>query len=125
MCTNAAVLYAAGVHFSLRGTEIANNSFVDIDSIGSDDTGALLCHTDNPNCCNSTESLNDSVIANWYFDNGTAYEQITATDKSDTYFVSNRGEHVIKLLANHNPKNTVSVTGDFSYEEVGEICYSH
>ena len=50
---------------SLNGTVIANNSYVDIDSIGSHESEALICHTD---CCMSTNEITEG---NWYYPNGT------------------------------------------------------
>ena len=108
MCTND-----AGVYLSLGGTKIANNSFVDIDSIGSNDTSALLCHTNKLDCCNYM-SLNETEQGNWYFDNGTAHEEITATNTSNMLFVSNRGQGVIRLLLNHLvDNNTETMIGHF------------
>ena len=96
MCT-------AGVYLSLGGTVIANNSFVDIDSIGSNDTSALLCHTNETHCCSSTDT-------NWYYENGTAVRNIgdiPDNDSSDVVFVSSRGQSVINLLlSQHADKNT-------------------
>jgi hypothetical protein len=65
--------YAADVHLSLGGTRVANNSHIDIDSIGTSgsDTDALLCHTGslegdwydhNETVVADTARLNDTVI---------------------------------------------------------------
>ena len=107
MCTND-----AGVYLTLRGTVLANNSFVDINSIGSNNSSALLCHTNETDCCRSTDTMlpNPSIVANWYYDNGTAVRNIgdiPDNDSSDVVFVSSRGQSVINLLlSQHADKNT-------------------
>ena len=49
----------AGVQLSLRERSVTNNSFVDIDEIGYDNTGALLCVVGNA-------SNSSSAQVNWY-----------------------------------------------------------
>ena len=94
-----------GVHLSHRGVAIANNSYVDIDSIGSDDDGALLCHTDKTDCCNSTIAPNGTteMSGHWYNPYGVAIEsqddneEATMGDMSATSFAVSRGQNVIRL----------------------------
>ena len=49
---------------------IANNSYVGLDSIGNDDASALLCHTDNTDCC----TPNGHALGNWYSASGHSLE---------------------------------------------------
>ena len=51
---------------SLNGIIISNNSYVGVSSIGKDDN-ALLCHTDNHNCCQTSFQAGE-----WYFPNESA-----------------------------------------------------
>lgn len=84
---------------------IANNSYVGMDSIGSDDHSALLCHTDNiVNCCNSKDSVNETALGNWYFANGESLENEDDNMASGHGMLSprslivTRGQGVVRLL---------------------------
>ena len=102
----------AGVYLSLRGVAIANNSYVNIDSIGSDDASALLCHTDKTDCCNATLSPNGTTEGNWYYTNGDAVgthdenegSALTMDDMSATSFTVNRGPSEVRLLLANSPQ---------------------
>ena len=88
------MIKCAGVYLSLNGTVIANNSYVDIDSIGSDDNGALICHTD----CRILP--NETAEGNWYYPNGTVVEMADnrMADNISVSFISSRGQREIRLL---------------------------
>ena len=90
-------MYTAGIHLSLRGTTVTNNSYVDIDSIGTsdNDADALLCDT-------------DSEDGDWYYHNDTVVKDVSAANNTSA-FVSNRNEMVIKLFRT----NTSTVGGQF------------
>ena len=95
-----------GVYLSLNGDRIDNNSYVDIDSIGSNETGALLCHTNRTGCCSGSISPNEPVEgSNWYYPNDTVVRMAMA-DNSTTdnvctaAFNSNRGQDEILLFQN-------------------------
>ena len=80
---------------SLNSETVPNNSFIDIDNIGSNDKSALFCHI------NSTESCNGRITGNWFDHNGTpvtTFENIAAASNSnETFFVTNRNQSVIQL----------------------------
>ena len=89
-------VYTAGVYLSLRGTIIANNSHVDIDNIGttSNDTDALLCHT-------------DGVDGDWYHNN----TNITSSVNNMSAFISNKNQTVVKLF--RKTSDTTTIGGQF------------
>lgn len=85
---------------------IANNSYVDMDSIGSDDDSALHCHTNNISCCND-HKVSGTVIGNWYSANGEALDNImtmmASGDGREVYLSQSslsvsRGQGVVCLL---------------------------
>ena len=96
---------------SLNSESIANNSFIDIDSIGSNDTSALLCHI------NSTGSCNGTITGNWFYHNGTpvtTFEDIAAASNSnETFFVTNRNQSVIQLHQFQPASDSSSEIGHF------------
>ena len=89
---------------SLNGECIDNNSYVDIDRIGTDETGALLCHT-NRTDCGSSSTWFESVEGDWYYPNG-AVVRMAMTDNNTTGnvstapFISNRTQGGILLFQN-------------------------
>ena len=61
----------ADVRFSFRGTIYQNNSIVTLEDIDEDDD-ALLCITDQRNCCRPPYTGEmGTVFGGWYFPNGT------------------------------------------------------
>jgi hypothetical protein len=97
-----------GIGLMLKGTRIANNSYVDVDDIGEGDDNALLCTTSNTNCCNQTNRRGD-----WYFLGSTDMEvgtlgNLQASDK----FYRNRGSGVVRL----NRRGRTSKRGRFRCE---------
>ena len=127
-------MICAGVYLSLNGTNITNNSYVDIDSIGSDDNGALICHTD---CCMSP---NVTAEGNWYYPNGTVVR--TAKDYMDdnasaAFFVSNRSQreiHLLRTMNNHSAIDSerlghfycvITDTNDTNHTLFINICELH
>ena len=102
------LLIGSHVSLSLRGVIIYNNSYLNFGDIGGIiDDEALQCHTDNVNCCNNeliTE--NGSVLAEWYYPNGSKVLSVDHTDNStnDSYvsgdgIFTSRSQSVIRLLA--------------------------
>ena len=99
MCTKSYYHYhvcVADVHLSLGGIRIANNSYVDIDSIGTSgsDTDALLCHTDN------------YTDGNWYYDNNTIVLN-TSIANSTRAFVSDKNLTVVKLFRTNTSESII------------------
>ena len=89
----------AGVWFSLRGTTYQNNSLVTVDDIGQDND-SLLCITDQPSCCqpSDTENVTWPAIGNWYFPNGT-----TVPDSGTQWdFHGTRGHMMIRMQRRGN-----------------------
>ena len=76
---------------SLNGINMFNNSHVDVSNIGEDDN-ALLCHTDNPSCCQTPFQAGE-----WYFPNGSAVKILGWNQNyiGDNYFYRNRGERKV------------------------------
>ena len=103
---------------SLNENSIANDSYVDVDSIGSDETGALHCHINRTDCC-SGSVLNEFVEGDWYYPNGTVIGMAMA-DKNNVNtasFISNRTQDELLLFQN---------TGSYSATERGRFyCVIH
>ena len=80
------LLVGSHVSLSLRGVTIYNNTYLSLGDIGGfigDE--ALQCHTDNINCCDSTSRLNEntSVLAEWYYPNGSKVASVDGIDNSN------------------------------------------
>ena len=73
----------------LNGLAIANNSYVDVDAIGENET-ALLCHTDKPDCCGKPNKAGE-----WYFPNETRVR--IKGQSQDNEFYRDRGPQVVRL----------------------------
>ena len=97
---------------SLRGVTIHNNSRVEVKDIGRDtDQEALLCHTDNTNCCGTEQTMGGRVKGEWYYPNGRRilsineipdnYSQYESNLSSN--FLTNRFQSVIRLYHGGNP----------------------
>ena len=57
------------VSFGLTGPALANNSYVDLSTVGSaDDSNSVVCHTDLDTCCGSPQGPHRG---NWSFPDGT------------------------------------------------------
>ena len=95
--------FITGVGLRLHGMPLVNNSYVDRDSIDSDNDSALLCHTDNTDCCNRKHS--QTVTGNWYSVTGDALDiNMVASGHGMGEFPSqsslsvSRGPGVVRLL---------------------------
>ena len=78
------LLIGSRVSLSLRGITIYNNTYLSLSDIGGfvgDE--ALQCHTDNINCCDSGHNENESVLAEWYYTNGSKVASIDGFDNSN------------------------------------------
>lgn len=101
------MLIGSRVGLSLRGVTIYNNSYLNLGDIGGFiDDEALQCHTDNVNCCDNRLAENGSVLAEWYYPNGSKVSSVHRTDNSnnDSYLSSNgfftsRSQSMIGLFA--------------------------
>lgn len=94
---------------SLNNESIANNSFIDIDSIGSNDTSALLCHINSTENCSST-----SLNGDWFYHNGTLVQDATtSTYCNSSFFASSGGQSVIRLHYSPSVDNDSTETGHF------------
>ena len=85
---------AADVRFSLKSTIYQNNSVVTLEDIGEGDD-ALLCITDQRNCCRypHTGEMGPLVSGNWFFPDGTRVP--SSNSQWDIY--RNRGQSVVRL----------------------------
>ena len=98
---------------SLKGVIFYNNSHIDIKNIGRDtDQEALLCHTDNTNCCGTEQTTDGKVKGEWYYPNGSRV--LSINDIHDNYrqyedsniasiFLTNRSQSVVRLYHGGNP----------------------
>ena len=90
---------AADVRFSLNGTTYQNNSVVTLEDIGENDD-ALLCITDQRNCCQPPHTGEvGSAIGNWFFPNGTRVpsESLVPSVGKQWDFYRTRGWSVVRL----------------------------
>ena len=55
-------------YVSFMGTTLANNSYVDLNLVGTGGLDSVHCHTDLLTCCNRTQGVDRG---DWYFPNGT------------------------------------------------------
>ena len=55
-------------YLHLRGQNLPNHSYVDLNEVGNVSSSSLQCRTDLRNCCSSAEG---SFRGDWYFPNGT------------------------------------------------------
>ena len=79
---------AADVWFSLNGTTYQNNSVITLEDIGEGDD-ALLCITDQRNCCRNADT--GVVFGNWFFPNGARVPSETVN------IYRTRGQGVVRL----------------------------
>ena len=87
------------VSLTLDGSNIANDSYVSIDSVG-EGSEALLCHTDKRFCC----ARKGHQAGEWYFPNASIVEiQGTANLTSRSYLYRNRGNQIVRLNRAMNP----------------------
>lgn len=87
------------VTFALNGALYGNNSIVTITDIGEDVHSALLCVTNNINCCESDDS---SGV--WSLPNGTS------ANINGLSFYQNEGSSVLRLFRR---SNSISPSGIF------------
>ena len=84
---------AADIWFSLNGTTYQNNSVITLEDIG-ERGDALLCITDQPNCCRPHYTgENGQVIGNWFFPNGTR----VPSKSTEWNLYRDRGLSVVRL----------------------------
>ena len=79
----------AGIGLSLNGICIANYGYVDVNDIGEGDDNALLCYTDNTDCCRSY------LAGEWYYPSGMKVETDGRSEGAEFY--RNRGTRVVRL----------------------------
>ena len=53
-------------HLTFMGNNIPNHSYVDLSTVGNDNTNAVQCHTDLLTCCSSNQGPD---LGDWYFPN--------------------------------------------------------
>ena len=97
------------ITFQLSGVFYANNSNVAIGDIGEGDN-ALLCQTNNTQCCRGSDNPNGGPLGEWYFPDGTPVPD--GTDASRDIFRS-RASSVVRL---NRRNNATSPTGVYRCE---------
>lgn len=108
------ILYFSGVYLALRNQFIANNSQVNIVSIGlsSDNpNGALQCITDRTDSCCSDGYY--SQFGEWYLPDGTLVQ------RGNSAFFRNGGDNGEVFL--NRPSSTTSPTGQFCCKIVDAV----
>jgi hypothetical protein len=101
MMINAFITVGTALHFALGGTAYLNNSVVLVGDIGEGDD-ALLCFTDNQDCCTNRRG-------EFYFPDGSR----VPTSLAGQDFYRNRGSQFIRL----NRRNgAVSPVGTYRCE---------
>ena len=91
-----ASLLLGDVWFSLNGTIYQNNSIVTLEDIGEGDV-ALLCKTDQRNCCTPAHIGMPDVYGNWLFPNETRVPSETTGNGTQWDFYRTRGQSVVRL----------------------------
>lgn len=74
---------------NLDGQDIPSHSYVAIDAIGPTVETALLCETDNVDCCT------ENVTGGWYYPNGSAVE---STPSNVHAFYTSVGNQLVYLI---------------------------
>ena len=95
------MLILDGVALSLHGVIIDDDSYVNVNDIGDDDSTALLCHTNKTDCCGQPPYR----AGDWYYPNGTQVGPVgynIATGHT-SYFFRNRGAQVVRLKRARHP----------------------
>ena len=94
-------IFAEKVRLSLRGADIANNGYVDVDDIGEGDD-ALLCHTNKAGCCGNPEFEREGE---WYFP-GNEDMRVGTLGKPprNNLFYRDRGTLVVRLNRRGSPQ---------------------
>ena len=91
---------------------------MDVDDIGNSDATALLCHTNDTNCCGHGDP--GPNVGVWLFPNGTAPPTVSALS-SGTGFSRDRGTMVVRLRRQNNPPER----GRFSCDLLGSTVYAN
>ena len=114
---NMTTSICAGLFSSIQGTAIDNDSFVDVDDIGSGDGFRLLCLTNATNCCGRDQG---TVSGAWFFPDGTILPTASSiTHGSGTGFGRDRGLSVARLSRFNDP----SERGRFRCDLLGDTIY--
>ena len=95
------------VAVTLRGVHHANNSEVLLTKIARGDK-ALLCQTENTQCCTGRDNPIGASLGEWYFPNGSA---LSSNSSSSIY--TRRAPSVVRL---NRWKNAQSPTGVYRCE---------
>ena len=104
---------------SLRGVTIFNNSYVEVKDIGRDtDQEALLCHTDNTNCCGAEQTMGGRVKGEWYYPNGSRVLSINDIYDNYSQFESNLSSNFLT----HRSRSVVRLYRDGNPSEGGQFC---
>jgi hypothetical protein len=98
-----------GVGLILKGTRITNNSYVDVDDIG-ENGDALLCTTNNTNCCNKP-------MGEWYFPGSNNMTVgIKGNPPNNNEFYRNRGSGPGVVRLHRRRSSSKSKRGRFRCE---------
>ena len=93
-----------------------NDSFVDVDEIGSGDGFRLLCLTNATDCCSRDQT--GYPMGAWFFPDGTALPTHGSLGYT-TGFARDRGQSANRLIRINNP----SERGRFRCDLLGDTIY--
>ena len=94
------------VYLSFNGTVIPNNSYIEVDMMGSQDNNSLICCTNNEYCCHGNYTIDNNPLGAWKYPNGSsvAYFNITlGTQHAKSRFGRNRNQGTIRLMRIKEP----------------------
>ena len=100
--------FRKAVQFQLGGQTYSSNSEVMLTDIGEGDD-ALLCLTDNTECCRGSDNPNGGRLGEWYFPDGT----LVQADSEGGNLYRNRDKSIVRL---NRRNNTQSPTGVYRCE---------
>ena len=110
---------------SLRSTPIDDDGFVDINDIGTnvdiDGNNALLCLTNNTNCCRRADGTATAGIGEWHFPTERGNVGIQGEPGRTDFYYRSRGRSVVRLNREGNP----SERGRFRCELLGSTIHAN
>ena len=94
------------VYISLGGIVLPNNSYITVDMLGFRlDNNALICHTNNEECCHIRQTSENYPLGEWRYPNGSIvhFIDIRLTGEYPT-FGRNRNRSIVRLWRVLEPK---------------------
>ena len=91
------------VYLFFNGTVFPNNSYINVDMIGSQDNNSLFCCTNNEYCCHGNYTLDKNPLGAWKYPNGSSVAYFNITLKMQyanlrSRFDRNRNWGTVRLM---------------------------